>query len=466
MKSTRITPQNAQFVILCFEGPDQYSMAGGLGVRITNIASILAERGFLTHFIFIGGPKLPGQELTAKGRLILHRWCQWISEYYPDGVYQGENQKLYDFNESVPGFVTERIIAPAAAEGKLTFVLGEEWHTAEAMCRLHDGLTAKGVRDRAILSWNANNTFSFHRIPWARLKDCATITTVSRYMKHTFWDLGLNPLVIPNGIPSSLLREVSQEKAQTVRRSLDVDLALCKVARWDPAKGWDSAIETVHRLKERGIKTTLLARGGSEPYGDVVRSKARTLDLTVAEATLEGGKTDYFAAVQEVLPADIVDLRFHLPLEFLRLLYRSCDAVLANSGHEPFGIAGLEAMAVGGLVFTGSTGEDYALHFVNALVMDTGDAREIEEYLLYLKDFPEEGRRIRRAARTMARNFTWQASVSNLIHKLEQQACLQGALSGSPKTSERVLDPNRRAVEAWPDSSELEGADRSQENRL
>jgi hypothetical protein len=123
-------------------------------------------------------------------------------------------------------------------------------------------------------------------------------------------------------------------------------------------------------------------------------------------------------------------------------------------------------MAVGGLVFTGSTGEDYALHFVNALVMDTGDAREIEEYLLYLKDFPEEGRRIRRAARTMARNFTWQASVSNLIHKLEQQACLQGALSGSPKTSERVLDPNRRAVEAWPDSSELEGADRSQENRL
>jgi hypothetical protein len=63
----------------------------------------------------------------------LHRWCQWISEYYPNGVYDGENEKLFDFNESVPGFVTERLIDPAAAEGKVTVVLGEEWHTAEAM---------------------------------------------------------------------------------------------------------------------------------------------------------------------------------------------------------------------------------------------------------------------------------------------------------------------------------------------
>jgi hypothetical protein len=28
------------------------------------------------------------------------------------------------------------------------------------------------------------------------------------------------------------------------------DLALCKVARWDPTKGWDSAVQTVHRLKD------------------------------------------------------------------------------------------------------------------------------------------------------------------------------------------------------------------------
>jgi hypothetical protein len=31
--------------------------------------------------------------------------------------------------------------------------------------------------------WNANNTYGFHRIDWARLSFTTTMTTVSRYMK-------------------------------------------------------------------------------------------------------------------------------------------------------------------------------------------------------------------------------------------------------------------------------------------
>jgi glycosyltransferase involved in cell wall biosynthesis len=123
----------------------------------------------------------------------------------------------------------------------------------------------------------------------------------------------------------------------------------------------------------------------------------------------------------------------------LRLLYQASDAVLANSGHEPFGIVGLEAMAAGGIVFTGCTGEDYAHPFINALVMDTGDPREIENYLLYLRDFPEEGFRIRRAARATACHFSWEASVRNLINKLEHQARLQGALAGNGPPEEKSL---------------------------
>jgi hypothetical protein len=313
MLATRINPGNAQFVLLSFEGPDGYSTAGGLGVRITNLATTLANMGFVTHLFFVGDPKLPGEERLARGRLILHRWCQWISEYYPAGVYQGENEKLYDFNDSMPGFVTEQIISPALGDGKMTMILGEEWHTAEAICRLHDLLVSQSARDRAILFWNANNTFSFHRIPWERLKVRATITTVSRYMKHVLWGMGLNPLVIPNGIPSAFLREVSEEEAQRTREVLNADVVLCKVARWDPAKGWDSAVEVVHRLKERGLKTTLLARGGSEPYGDVIREKARSLGLAVAEVALNGGGTDYMTSLQSaaLLISSIFD--FTLP---------------------------------------------------------------------------------------------------------------------------------------------------------
>jgi len=401
-------------------------MAGGLGVRITNLASTLARLGYLTHLFFIGDPRLPGYESLIDDKLVLHRWCQWISEYYPGGVYQGENEKLHDFEQSIPNFIADNIISPTASDGIITVVLAEEWHTAETLCRLHDELVVRGIREQSILFWNANNTFSFHRIGWNRLKACATVTTVSRYMKHKLWEIGANPLVVPNGIPSDLLRGVRKELIKNLRDTLNAAVVLSKVARWDPAKGWKSAVGAAQRLKERGIGTTLLVRGGLEPYGDVVRDIARSLGLTVSEATLNDGSNNYLYALKKAMPADIIDLRFPVPLDFLRIIYRACDAVLANSGHEPFGLVGLEAMAVGGIVFTGDTGEDYAIPHVNAFVMDTDDSREIESAILYLRDFPEEALRVRHAAKATARHYTWEATVKNLLSKLEHQARLQG----------------------------------------
>src|ERR687885_2653158 len=86
----QFTPDNLEFVVLCFEGPDQpYSMAGGLGVRGAELSQALAQQGFTTHLIFIGDPRLPGLETREDGRLIIHRWGQWISAYHPAGVYDG-----------------------------------------------------------------------------------------------------------------------------------------------------------------------------------------------------------------------------------------------------------------------------------------------------------------------------------------------------------------------------------------
>ncbi len=431
MRQGNITPENTEFVVLCFEGPDRYSLAGGLGVRIDNLSATLAKMGFATHLFFIGDPELPGEEGRYGGKLTLHRWCQWISAYYPHGVYEGENEKLYDFTESLPGCVTDRIVRPAVAQGKLVVILGEEWQTAEAMCRLSDLLHTEGLRDTVAMFWNANNTFSFHRINWGRLSYATTLTTVSRYMKHTMWRMGLNPLVIPNGIPESLLQEVDKREIEEMRKALDADVILCKVARWDPDKRWDGAIEAVSMLRERGLKTVLLARGGIEPYGQEVVRDARMLGLTVREARLRPGSSGgYLAALHEAAPADIIDVRFHVPLDFLRVVYRATDGVLANSGHEPFGIVGLEAMAAGGVAFTGGTGEDYAISFVNSLVLETADPGEIAGYVMYFRDHPEESTRIREAARQTARYFTWEAAVKNLISKLENQVRVQGTFGG------------------------------------
>jgi hypothetical protein len=56
MKYSNITSDNTEFVLISFEGPDCYSMAGGLGVRMQNLSRTLAEMGFTTHLFFIGDP--------------------------------------------------------------------------------------------------------------------------------------------------------------------------------------------------------------------------------------------------------------------------------------------------------------------------------------------------------------------------------------------------------------------------
>lgn len=425
-----LTPDNTVFLVLSFEGPDRYSMAGGLGMRVTQLANALAKKGYPTRLLFVGDPHMPGEEYRMGGQLLLHRWCQWISQYYPNGVYDGEEAKLYDFNDSVPPFILDQIARPAVAAGKTLVVLGEEWHTAELMCRLSDLLYREGLRDKVTLFWNANNTMSFHRINWKRLDYTTTITTVSKYMKHLMWGLGVNAQVIPNGIPTTALQKVDDHDVDRLRESLRKDIILSKVARWDPDKGWNAAVEATATLKSAGFRVVLLARGGIEPHGQEVLHNAGRLGLRVNDAWAGAdGQDGYFSAIAGASDCDVINIRSHLTLDFLRVLYRGSHAVLANSGREPFGLVGLEAMASGGIAFTGATGEDYAIHNHNCVVQETGDSSEIVSNLMYLRDHPVHEERIRRAARHSARLFTWDKVGEDLVGKVEQQARAQGALA-------------------------------------
>jgi hypothetical protein len=111
------------------------------------------------------------------------------------------------------------------------------------------------------------------------------------------------------------------------------------------------------------------------------------------------------------------------------VVYAASDAVLANSGHEPFGLVGLETMAAGGIAVTGCTGEDYAVPFYNAIVVETSDPAEIEGYIAYLDNRPDERERIRRAGKLTASLFTWESAIENLTKKLEYQARRQGLVA-------------------------------------
>jgi glycosyltransferase involved in cell wall biosynthesis len=73
----------------------------------------------------------------------------------------------------------------------------------------------------------------------------------------------------------------------------------------------------------------------------------------------------------------VYNITSFMPQAWLRPFYAAADAVLPNSGHEPFGLVGLEVMAACGIVFTGAGGEEYTLGGRGAIALDTDRSEEI-----------------------------------------------------------------------------------------
>lgn len=451
MLPIRLFSDQVEFLLLSFEGPDAYSKAGGLGVRISNIAQHLASLGFQTHLIFIGSPDLPGYEEQLDGRLKLYRWCQWISRHHPLGVYDGEEGKIRDFNRSAPPFIIEQIARPAIQRGRHLIVLAEEWHTAEALIRISDLLYASGLRPYSVLLWNANNTKGFERIDWERLNYIATLTTVSRYMKQIMRSYGLDPLIIPNGIPSEILNPPKLAAISQVRQKLagNEELLFFKVGRYDPDKCWFSAVEAAAQIKGEGQPIHFLCRGGIEGHGFEVLRRARELGLVVKD--VDGHPETWFEALEAIEsagPAEIYNLRFGMSQSMLQVFYAAADFVLANSKHEPFGLVGLEAMAAGGLVFTGPTGETYSSEGEGAIALDTEQPRELVLMIENLRDHPEKAKAIRQAAPYTAARYTWENVAGILFEKITLAAYHQNtrpifpiSLEKPEPVKEGILDP-------------------------
>jgi len=412
------------FVIVSFEGPDLWSQAGGLGVRVTNLSETLAELGYEVHIFFIGDPARPGEE-TVNG-VFLHRWAQWLSRFHSGGVYDGEEAKLRDLTASLPQYLTERLLLPAIRAGRVPVVLLEEWQTSECAARISDALDAHGVRHRALIAWNANNAYSFERIDWPRLAISTTITTVSRFMRAIIRARGIDALVIPNGIPHRLTLPVSRAEVNRVRSSFNGTPFFFKMARWGDDKGWSQALDAMHLMKFRRRRSILVARsggpsGGGSPLDDEARH--RGLRVVPVDAPEDLPRAAFESARREV---DVLSLRFGVSEPLARRMFAAADGILANSVAEPFGLVGLEAMAAGGLLYTGGTGEDYAVSGRNAVVLETLNPSEIADRAEALGDRPDEARRIRRAARSSARDFSWHHIARRLLITLQAQGRRQG----------------------------------------
>ena len=418
--------------LLSFEGPDAYARVGGLATRVEGPCDSLTDLGFETHLWFVGDPELPGHE--RRGDLHLHRWCQWLSRFHPAGVYDGDHAKRSDYAASLAPFLCREVLLPHLRSGGRAMILAEEWQTAHAVLQLHALLQREGVRQQVRMLWNANNTFGFHEVPWRGLAEAALITTVSDYMKQRMQQLAVEAIVIPNGLPPDAFAPPDRAVVAGLRARFRGRTLLAKMARWHPDKRWLETFEAVGEMKQQRWSPLLLARGGSEPHGAEVLRTAAARGLEVVDrAWTRPGAQGLFEALEDTGSADVVNLRSYVDPAARRALFRGVDAVLANSHHEPFGLVGLEAMASGGLACTGCSGEDYAVAGHNAIVLQTGEPRELMTLFGSLRANPAEARALRRAGRVTARRYAWSRVVRrSLLPRVGFADASQGSLGARP----------------------------------
>jgi glycosyltransferase involved in cell wall biosynthesis len=402
--------------ILAFEGPDRYASIGGLGTRVTQMATALGAIGCVVDLIFVGDPA--SAPVEKKDNVTLRRWSQWISAHHPRNAYDGETEKIADWESSVPSFVVDQIVLPTAAAGERTLVICEEWQTAGVAVAIDRLARLRGLRNSFTLIWNANNTYGWEHIDFPALRAAAAITAVSKYMKFELASVGVPSLVIPNGIEKGLLSGADPKLLAEMKQALAGRPTLVKVGRFDPDKNWLQAVDALAELHASGINARLIVRGGRDPYADVVFARAHERGLNVERIGYEG--SDGHKVIDGIALADgpIIHLRAFLDDATLYALYAAADAVLANSGKEPFGLVGLEVMAAGGIAVCGATGEEYAEPFVNAIVCDTSDGRELATYLRALFADPSAADEMRRAGSETVGRYTWGHALAALERKI------------------------------------------------
>ena len=414
----RALPQLPHHVaILSFEGPDRYASIGGLGTRVSALAQALGNAGHDVELFFIGDPAMKPVEAWAPG-VTLRRWCGWISAQHPRNAYDGEAAKIADCEASLPPYLVDSVVAPAAADGKRVLIMAEEWQMANVAVALDRQLRERNLRGAATILWNANNWYGFERIDWPALQRAAAITAVSRYMKFELAQRRVPALVIPNGIDERLLAGADPAVVAELKAAFGGQPTLFKIGRFSPDKNWLQAIDGLVELRAAGVPARLIVRGGKDDYSEVVFGHARNRGLVVERMAYEGMNGGRVIDALRVTTAPVIHVRTFLDEKLLCALYAACDVVLANSGKEPFGLVGLEVMAAGGVVVCGSTGEEYADPFVNALVCDTSNGFELATYLRTLYTDPGLREELRRNGAETAARYTWTRVLATLERKV------------------------------------------------
>src|SRR5947199_4274129 len=159
-------------------------------------------------------------------------------------------------------------------------------------------------------------------------------------MKFRMWESGQNPIVIPNGIPRESIVDPDPHTITELSSAAGAEHFWFKIGRFDPDKRWLMAISAAALLKRVGHSVKLLMRGGREPHGAEVIGHAINQGLVVRNSASPPNAAELVTLLTATNGTDIINLTTFLDDSLVPLMYSACDAVLANSGHEPFGLVG------------------------------------------------------------------------------------------------------------------------------
>jgi hypothetical protein len=192
------------FALVSFEGPDWYAWRGGLAERLVALATHLADRGFETHYYFLGDPHLPGEERFGGVPLVLHRWAQWLSRGYPGGAYDGEEAKRTELAQSLPSALYQELLLPALAHEVTPVVLVEEWQTVPFVLALSRLLEEEGMRERVPVIWRMGSLVGLDQLDWDALRRAARLTVTTAELQEAVAAGGAGAEIL-SPTPASLL---------------------------------------------------------------------------------------------------------------------------------------------------------------------------------------------------------------------------------------------------------------------
>ena len=409
-----------QFQLLSFRGSS----------RMQEMARGLVEAGQETHFWCAGDSSLPS---FRAGGEYFHRWRQRVP-------HAGERA----FSALLVPYLIAKYVRPRLARGLVTAVLAEEKHGVATVFQLDWLLRRAGLRERVAIFWHTSSAFGFDRVDAERLASAATITTVSRCMRRQLQGLGVDSVVIPNGLGTESYTPVPARQVYELAGRVTGRVLLVKLADWVRRERWLQALAIVAELRRLGRDPLLIAQGGNDTGRRQVLAYAYARGLRVG--VWDPGQTGAAGLVELVSRArqlDLLVLDSALDPGARRLLFRGAHAVLADGAHEPFGQVGLEAMAARGLVYSAGSSEEYVVSKRNALVLRTGDAAEFLRLFAWMSKERTRAAAIRRAAQRTSLDYAWPEIVARTLLPPAPSHATVSVAGGGP--SGRASGPARSA---------------------